>query len=127
MFGRGKSKEKEPLENQMNGFIGKGMSIEGRLNFEGSIRIDGDFKGEIDSDGLLIIGEGALVEAVISVGSAIICGEVRGDIDVSSKVELKKPAHIHGNIKTQSIVIEDGVVYEGHCIMKGESLSTESS
>lgn len=119
MFGRKRDKEKNPLEDQMNGFIGKGMFIEGRLNFEGSIRIDGDFKGEIDSEGLLIIGEGALVEAVISIGSAIICGEVRGDVD-ANKVELKKPAHIYGTIRTQNIIIEEGVVFEGNCIMRNK-------
>ena len=133
MFGRGKDKGKDPLENQMNGFIGKGMSMEGRLKFEGSVRIDGDFKGEIDAEGLLIIGEGALIEAVITVGSAIICGEVRGDIDASGRVELKKPAYIYGNIRAQNIIIEEGVVFEGNCVMgtkskeEDVSLSTEST
>lgn len=117
MFGRSKGKTAEG--QAMNGFIGKGVTIEGRLSFDGSVRIDGDFKGEIDAEGLLIVGEGALIEANITVGSAVICGEVKGDIDVKTKVELKPPAHIQGNIKAQSIVIEDGVIFEGNCIMKG--------
>lgn len=117
-FGKGKEKgSTEP--QQMSGFIGKGVNIEGRLSFDGSVRIDGDFKGEIDAEGLLIVGEGALIEANITVGSAVICGEVKGDIDAKTKVELKSPAHIQGNIRTQSIVIEDGVIFEGNCIMKG--------
>lgn len=115
----GKGKEKGSTETQMSGFIGKGVTIEGRLSFDGSVRIDGDFKGEIDAEGLLIVGEGAMIEASITVGSAVICGEVKGDIDVKTKIELKPPAHIQGNIKTQSIVIEDGVIFEGNCIMKG--------
>ncbi len=119
MFGWSKEKESTEAQAQMTGFIGKGVSIEGRLSFDGSVRIDGDFKGEIDAEGLLIVGEGALIEANITVGSAVICGEVKGDIDVKTKVELKSPAHIQGNIRTQNIVIEEGVIFEGNCIMKG--------
>ena len=104
----------------MTGFIGKGVSIDGRMSFDGSVRIDGDFKGEIDAEGFLIIGEGAVIEAVITVGSAIISGEIKGDIEAKTKVELKSPAHIYGNIKTQNIVIEEGVIFEGTCIMKSK-------
>lgn len=119
MFGRGKNKKNQHLENQMSGFIGHGISIEGRINFEGSLRIDGDFKGEIDSSGLLIIGEGAVLEAVINVDSAIISGEVKGDIDAKNRVELKQPARMYGNVRTHSIVVEEGVIFEGKCLMKG--------
>jgi cytoskeletal protein CcmA (bactofilin family) len=107
--------------------LGKGSEFEGKLNFEGAVRIDGVMKGEIISKDRLIIGESAKVEAEINVGSAVISGEVVGNITASSEVELIAPAKVTGNIKTPSLIIQKGVIFDGNCSMSGKSSKSPSS
>jgi len=115
MFGE-KGKKKGDI--QMNGFIGKDVTITGKLGFEGSVRIDGKFNGEVDAiNGTLIVGEGALIEAKAIVDTAIISGEFRGEIEGKSKIELRGPGKLFGNIKTINLIIGEGVIFEGTCEM----------
>ena len=111
-------KDKKKGDSQMNGFIGKGVTITGKLIFEGSVRIDGNFHGEIDAvNGTILVGEGALMEAKAVVDTAIISGEYRGDIEGKSRIELRGPGKMFGNIKTTNLIIGEGVIFEGTCEM----------
>ena len=101
-----------------NAVLDRGAAFEGKLTFEGTVRIDGGFKGEIHSDANLVIGESGKVEADITVGSISISGEVKGNITAKGKVEIHAPAVVNGNIHTPSLVIEDGVIFEGSCVME---------
>jgi cytoskeletal protein CcmA (bactofilin family) len=100
-----------------NAILDRGSEFDGKLTFEGTVRIDGKFKGEIISDANLVIGEAGKVEADIKIGSISISGEVVGNITARGKVELHAPAVVKGNIHTPSLVIEDGVTFEGSCQM----------
>ena len=80
------------------------------------MRIEGHFKGKIDGEGFLIIGDGALVEGEVHVDNALVSGEVKGSIVAHTKVELRKPAHICGDITALTLVIGEGVVLEGNCL-----------
>lgn len=102
----------------MTGFIGKGMKVEGTMNFEGTARIDGNLKGDIFSTGTLFVGEGALIEGTIKVGNIIVSGEVQGTIKTSGKTELKEPGKVFGDINTPTLIIGEGVIFEGNCIME---------
>ena len=102
---------------ELNALLGKGSSFEGKLLFEGTVRIDGKFTGEIVSTDTLMIGEGAEVKGQIQVGSLIIVGEYNGDAKASKGIEIKAPAKVRGTLTTASIVIERGVFFEGHCKM----------
>ena len=110
-------KKDEQLDAEINGFIGKGVLVEGKLSFEGSLRVDGHLKGEISSEGTLLVGEGALVEADVNVDNAIISGEVRGVVTGRDRVELQAPARVIGDIRTPTLIIGEGVIFEGNCIM----------
>src|SRR5918911_1139368 len=101
----------------LNALLGKGSQFEGKLLFEGTVRIDGKFSGEIISTDTLIIGEGAEVKANVQVGSLVVVGEYTGDAKASKSIELKAPAKVRGTITTASIVIERGVFFDGHCKM----------
>lgn len=105
--------------DELNAFLGQGCTYQGKLTFEGAVRIDGVFTGEILSDGVLIIGEGARIEADIEVRVMIISGRVHGDIHATERVELRSPAHLEGNIYSPTLVVEEGVFFEGTCRMKG--------
>ena len=113
MFGMGKKK----ADGHINGFIGKGVNISGKLSFDGVVRIDGRFEGEIDATGTLIVGADAVIEAKIKVATALVSGEIRGDIEAASKVELVSPGKFYGNIKTNKIIIGEGSLFEGKCEM----------
>ncbi|MGH7787239.1 MAG: bactofilin family protein [Candidatus Binatia bacterium] len=99
--------------------LGQGSRVEGKLTFEGSVRIDGQVEGEISAQDTVIIGEGAEVTAQIHANTVVVQGRVNGDITARKRVELKAPATVVGNLNTPSLVIHEGVVFEGHCAMGG--------
>ncbi len=104
----------------VNSFLDKGTEFEGKLAFEGAVRINGRFSGEIFSEGTLYVGDGGSVNAEIQVSTAIISGEVTGDVGASTKVELQRSARLRGNIRTKTLKIEEGAIFEGNCQMKQE-------
>ncbi|MBS2024626.1 MAG: polymer-forming cytoskeletal protein [Deltaproteobacteria bacterium] len=106
-----------PRQEQLNALLGKGSSFEGKLLFEGTVRIDGKFTGEIISTDTLIIGEGAEVKGEIQVGSLVIVGDYNGNAKAIKSIELKSPAKVRGALTTASIVIERGVFFDGTCKM----------
>lgn len=97
--------------------LGQGSRVDGRLTFDGSVRIDGQVEGEISAQDTVIIGEGAVVTAQIQANIIVVQGRVNGDITARKKVELRAPAKLVGNINTPSLVIHEGVTFEGHCTM----------
>lgn len=113
MFGK-----RETKTSDIKAFLGKGSEFEGRLTFREAVRIDGNFKGEIASTDTLIIGSDGVIKAEIEVGSAIISGNVEGNIRAKDKVELHPPARVYGNIKAPRLVILEGAIFEGNCQME---------
>jgi cytoskeletal protein CcmA (bactofilin family) len=98
-------------------FLGKGTRISGKISFEGTARIEGQVEGEIVANDTLMIGESALLNAQITGAVVVIHGKVTGDINASKKLEIRAPGRLYGNVTTPSLVIEEGVVFEGHCSM----------
>lgn len=112
-------KEREPAANsgEINAFLGKGTDFNGKLTFEGTVRLDGKFSGEIFSPGILIIGESATVDANINVNTLIVSGKMTGNIDAKARVEIHAPGKLYGNINSPVLVIDEGVIFEGSCKM----------
>lgn len=104
--------------DEIKAFLGKNTDFEGKLSFSGTIRIDGRFKGEIHADGTLIVGDSAVLEADIQVPHLVVCGEVRGNLYASEKVEIHPPGKVFGNVQAPSMVIDEGVIFEGCCRMQ---------
>jgi len=107
----------EPTELQAH--LGRGSRVEGTLTFQGSVKIDGQVEGQVEAKDTVIVGDSASVVAQINAGTIIIKGSVTGDLTAAKRVELRSPARVLGNIVTPSLVIQDGVVFEGHCSMAG--------
>ena len=97
--------------------LGKETSFNGVLRFKESLKIDGTFEGEIESPGFLFIENGATVKADIKVGSVVVGGVVRGNIEASERLEMLTTGKVFGNIRTAKLNIADGVVFEGKCEM----------
>lgn len=109
-----------PGAKEIHALLGVGTRYEGKLLFEGRVRIDGRFQGEIVSDGVLIVGHGAEVDAKINVGTLIVQGgSVRGDVRAAELVEIHAPGRVDGDIEAPELFIEKGVVFEGRCVMGG--------
>ena len=104
--------------SQITTLLGRGSEFEGKLSFEGTVRVDGKLSGEIFTDDVLIIGEGAEVRAEINVGAIVIEGTVHGNINAKRSVEIHTPARVRGNIVTPSLYIEKGVMFDGTCQME---------
>src|SRR6266498_4387968 len=103
----------------LNALLGRGSEFEGKLTFEGTVRIDGKFTGTIITNDVLVVGEGAKVSAEITCGTIIVHGEISGNVRAKNAVELHHPAKMRGNIEAPSLMIEKGVIFEGQCKMEG--------
>jgi cytoskeletal protein CcmA (bactofilin family) len=105
-------------QGEVTTLLGRGSEFEGKLSFEGTVRVDGKLSGEIFTDDVLIIGEGAEVNAEINVGAVVIEGTVHGNIHAKRSVEIHTPARVRGNISTPSLSIDKGVIFDGQCQME---------
>lgn len=108
----------------MNAFLGKDSQFEGKLFFTGTVRVDGRVKGEILSEGTLIVGDTAVLHSTVRVGRIIISGEVQGDVIAREKVELRVPGKVYGSIQSPVVSMEEGVIFEGACRMQKQAEKT---
>ncbi len=110
---------REGIVSEISTLLGRGTTFEGKLTFEGTVRIDGKLKGAVFSDDVLIIGEGAHVEAEIDIGEIIIQGTLVGNVRAKRGIEVVAPGRVKGDLHTPSLQIEKGVVFEGRSFMEG--------
>jgi len=103
---------------QTHTILGPEAAFDGKLTFQGAVRIDGKFSGEIVTEDVLVVGESAEVTATIRVGSLILNGLLRGNVHAKKAVELHAPARLYGDIECPQLVIHSGVIFEGHCKME---------
>ena len=124
-----KEKEKERKydisEGKMTGFFDQDTSFNGDLTFKGSFRIDGNFKGKIDSESMLIIGDTGSVEAEIKIGYVIINGEFKGNIQAADKVEIHEHGRVTGTITAPKLQVEDGAYLEVTCHTTGRPANSD--
>jgi cytoskeletal protein CcmA (bactofilin family) len=103
---------------ELSSLLGKGSEFEGKLAFEGQVRIDGKFTGTISTKDVLVIAEGARVSAEVTAGTVIIHGVFEGNIRAAQLVEMKTPGRVKGTIEAPSIAIDRGVMFEGSTKME---------
>jgi cytoskeletal protein CcmA (bactofilin family) len=101
----------------LTGFIDEGSEIEGKYTFSGTVMLNGRFSGEIESRDTLIVGEKGVINATIRVGAVVISGEVVGNVMATDRVELRGAARMFGDVEAPVVVVEEGVLFEGHCRM----------
>jgi cytoskeletal protein CcmA (bactofilin family) len=108
----------KPAPAEITTLLGRGAAFDGRLRFEGTVRIDGRFKGEVSSGDTLVVGEGAHVEAKIEVGEIIIRGTVVGDIKATRLIEIQASGRVKGDLNTPTLQVEKGAIFDGRSIME---------
>ncbi|HMA93721.1 MAG TPA: polymer-forming cytoskeletal protein [Polyangiaceae bacterium] len=101
---------------EITALLGRGTHFEGKLHFEGRLRIDGSFRGEIRGNDVLVLGDGADVEAEIDVAVLIVKGgSLRGNVRASQAIELHIPSRVSGSLHAPEIFMDKGVQFSGAC------------
>ncbi len=118
MFGK---KSSEALTGQIDSLIGAKTRIEGHLQFEGGLRVDGRVHGNLHGaqNSLLLVSEHALLEGDIRSVQAVINGRVNGTLYVAERLELQPKARIVGDVHYHSLEMHPGAVVEGRLIYEG--------
>jgi cytoskeletal protein CcmA (bactofilin family) len=118
--------KKEKKIASISTFLGSDSSIEGTIEFQGTIRLDGRVTGKISSkNGTLIVGEAAVIHADIIAGAIIVMGEVSGTINAAERLEVYPPGRVSGDIQAAVISIEPGGILNGNCTMKIQNTSSK--
>jgi len=118
---------REKKKETDDGVITVDSAMQGSLTFKDPVhlRINGRFEGTLEAQGVLEIGEEATVEATITAEDILIFGKVRGDIVATKRVALRSHAVLDGNIKTPTLTIEEGALFQGRCAMLSDVFDTE--
>ncbi len=107
-------------KEEINAFLGSSTEYSGKLVFQGAVRIDGIFKGEIISEGSLIIGKDAQVEGTIEVGELMLAGLFTGKAQVKRKATIQRGGKLVGDLFTNVLAVEEGAVIHGGVSMSSE-------
>jgi cytoskeletal protein CcmA (bactofilin family) len=108
-------------EGGLNTIVGKDSTIEGTIEVQGGIRVDGIVKGRITATDSLAVGDSGRIEADLTVKTAVIGGRIVGSILAQEKIELQSKAVIEGDITTKNLIVEEGAVFHGRCNMRDPS------
>ena len=117
-----KEPENQAMASGQTSIIAQGCKFDGKVEVRGTLRIEGEFKGDIGDPESLVIGKTGVVRANCKVKNAIIGGQLFGNITAENKVELQSGSHVEGDIKTKRLVIDEGVFFEGNCKMGGKTM-----
>jgi cytoskeletal protein CcmA (bactofilin family) len=112
--------KKQKDDTQIKAYMGEDTVFNGSLNFEGTVRIDGKFEGQVITEDTLIVGETGYLKAEISAGIVVCMGRVEGTVVASKKIEIHSTSIVVGNVKSPAIYIELGGVLDGNCEMTGK-------
>jgi cytoskeletal protein CcmA (bactofilin family) len=119
--GMGEMKNKS---GELNGFLDRGSSFRGELEFEDTMRIDGRFNGKIMSKNELIVGESAHIEGDVHVGRIAISGTIVGKIVAAQRVEIHRNGKVYSDVETPALIIEEGAIFQGNCVMGDKKPAT---
>jgi cytoskeletal protein CcmA (bactofilin family) len=107
--------------------VGVGAKLEGTVVSAGSLRIDGQVKGQINADGDVMLAPQSQVEADIRAQNVAIGGRFKGNIVVKSKAEIARGGRVDGNITSKTLVIEEGAVFQGQSVMDQQAAQQPSA
>ncbi len=114
--------EKKPAgvsaaEDENFTFLGKGANFKGVVHFEGTVRIDGRLEGEVHTTGTLVVGDSAVIKGIVTAGTLMTSGKIKGTVTVTEKIQLLKNGMLVGDIRTPSLSVEEGAHFHGNSDM----------
>jgi len=121
-----------PKSNPMGDHGGKDIlssdvEIKGSIKFQKELLIDGKVEGDINSDGVLTVGENAEIRGEVKTKSITIYGKVHGNVTVTERCELKSKCVLQGDLKATRLVIEEGATFIGKSEVTTGAVSAKSS
>lgn len=108
-------------EGGLNTIIGKDSIVEGTIEVQGGLRVDGIVRGRISVTESISVGDSGRVEADLTVKIAVVGGKVVGNVLAEDRIELQSKAVVEGDITTKNLIVEEGAVFHGRCNMKNFS------
>lgn len=121
------AKKKGPSEMEIKSVIGPGTLVDGNIESEGSLRIEGEVIGKVTSKDTVVIHNNGKVKAEIRAQQVIVSGEVQGNIFASERLEITASGKVIGDITAPRVSIAEGVVFEGKCTMKPPSAPAQQN
>jgi len=114
----------ETINPQAETVVGPSVKIQGDLNSEGNIRIEGAVAGKVKTTQSVQVGEAALITADVTAGNAIIAGEIQGNMKIAGSLVLTVTARVNGDITCSILRVEDGAQFTGKCNMQNATGKT---
>lgn len=105
-------------KDEINAFLGAGTVYEGKLSFQGAVRIDGVFSGEMESEGSLIVGKEASIDGTIRVGELLLSGRFVGDVYAKRRVFIHRGGVLEGIVHAPALIMEEGGILQGQVNMQ---------
>jgi len=112
---------------ELNTFLGKGSQIAGNLKIENSLRVDGVINGNVSTTETIILGKDGKIEGNVTAKHVILAGNVTGNILAEGKAFLETTAIVTGDIQASKLVIDEGAVFDGQCVMSENSITSRQS
>jgi cytoskeletal protein CcmA (bactofilin family) len=106
------------LPAEIGAYLGPGTKINGKLHFDAPATIEGEVDGEIIAQANITVGQQATVKGKITAVAILVQGKVMADVQAEKRLEVQPPGSVIGDVTTQSLVIGDGAILEGHISMK---------
>lgn len=108
---------KNEATTKMDSILGSGSFCKGSIKVDGGLRVDGTVDGEVVVSGTLTVGREGVITGDVTVNQAVVGGRIQGTVRAEQQLELHSGSRLEGDIFTRSLVIEDGVFFEGTCKM----------
>ena len=112
-------KADEYIASRVNSVIGRGTEFEGTIRTKETIRVEGLVKGNIISDGTVIVGNGGVVDGKIEAANILVGGEAHGELYATEKIEANSSGRIYGNLHTKGLIVDEKALFQGTCEMTG--------
>ncbi len=126
MFGSEKKKDLAAGKETLT-FLARGFEFKGTLTFDGTVRIDGAVTGEVRSNGMVILGEHAVVEGDVLAGTVVSGGKVNGKVMATEKAHFLATAVLRGDVTAPLVQMDEGVSFYGTCEAEGRALKKKSA
>lgn len=109
--------------NAVMNILGNGTRFKGNINVRGSLRVDGEFDGEMKVTDTLIVGKSGKIKGKIRVKNCVVGGSIEGILESEERVELQANAKFDGDLICKKLMIEEGVIFDGNCSMSKSKIN----
>lgn len=110
----------ERVNDRVDTIVGAGTVFVGEIHVKGTLRIDGRAEGKVESSGDVVIGEGGVAETTVQARNLRISGLLKGNIKTMGTLEITETGKLYGDVEVSKIIINDGAIFQGQCVMKAE-------